>query len=105
MKSPEKYEKDDLKKYLDSIGAWHFSPFMAGFGKSGVPDIVFCYRGRFAAIEVKREGKKPTKLQDLRIAEVHNAGGIAFWGTAEKVIREIKVWIAALDYIMKWNEG
>ena len=65
MKTPESYEKADIKKYLDSIGAWHFSPYMAGFGKAGVPDIVFCYQGRFGAIEVKREGKTPTKLQEL----------------------------------------
>ena len=95
MKTPESYEKADLKKYLDSIGAWHFSPLMAGFGKSGVPDIVFCYRGRFGGIEVKREGKTPTQLQYWRMDEIRGAGGSAFWGTAEKVIREIKAWINA----------
>ena len=90
MQTPEKYEKKKIKQFLDSIGAWHFSPFMAGYGKAGVSDIVFCYRGRFGAIEVKREGKLPTKLQELRMEEVRKAGGAAFWGTASKVISEIR---------------
>jgi len=41
------------------------------------------------SIEVKREGKEPTKLQWERIREVQAAGGIALWGTAEKVIPEL----------------
>lgn len=92
MRTPESHEKAELKRYLDSIGAWHFSPYMAGFGKSGVPDIVFCLRGRFGAIEVKREGKTPTVIQDRRIAEIRGAGGATFWGTAHKVTCEIEVW-------------
>lgn len=90
MKTPEGYEKDDIKKFLESIGAWLFLPHMAGYGKSGVPDIVFCYRGRFCSVEVKREGKQPTTRQWQRINEIQAVGGKAFWGTAEKVIAEIK---------------
>jgi hypothetical protein len=98
MKTPEGHEKDDICRYLDSIGAWHFRPFMAGYGKSGVPDIVACIVpasggvGTFVAIEVKRDGKEPTRLQYRRMAEVTAAGGRAFWGTAEKVIGEIEKW-------------
>lgn len=92
MRTPEGFEKDDICKHLDSIGAWHFRPFMAGYGKSGVSDIIFCYNGRFGAIEVKREGKEPTERQWLRMKEIEKAGGKAFWGTAEKVIPEINTW-------------
>ena len=92
MKTPESYEKAAIKQYLDKLGAWHFSPFMAGYGKSGVSDIIFCYRGRFGCIEVKREGKAPTKLQELRMEEVRKAGGWAFWGWADKVIPELHHW-------------
>jgi Holliday junction resolvase len=91
MKTPESKEKAKIKKYLGSIGAWHFSPYMAGFGKSGVPDIVCCYKGQFWAIEVKREGKPPTELQKRRMQEIERAGGVALWGTAEKVIRELAI--------------
>lgn len=89
MKTPEGYEKDKIKKYLDSIGAWYFCPYMAGFGKGGVPDIIVCHRGRFISIEVKRPGKEPTERQKLRMAEVQAAGGVAIWGDATKVLSEL----------------
>lgn len=91
MKSPESYEKDAICKYLDEIGAWYFKPFMSGYGKAGVPDIIACWRGKFLAIEVKREGKEPTVLQARMLREIEASGGAAFWGTAEKVISEIKL--------------
>jgi len=96
MKTPEGYEKADIDKYLEAIGAYVVKPATFGYGKSGVPDRVFCYRGRFGAIEVKREGKKPTKLQEMRIKEIQQHGGVAFWGTAAKVIPEIDAWIRKL---------
>lgn len=90
MKTPEGYEKDEIKKYLDSIGAWYFCPYMAGFGKSGVPDIIACFNGMFIGIEVKRDGKLPTALQAKRMYEILTCGGLAYWGTSERVIAEIK---------------
>jgi hypothetical protein len=99
MKTPEKFEKDDIKKYLDSIGAWYTLTYTGGFGKSGAPDIVACVRrlndnlpGTFWGIEVKREGKEPTKLQTQRLAAIQATGGMAVAGTAEIVIKAIERW-------------
>lgn len=97
MKTPEGYEKDDICKYLTRIDAWFFRPFMMGYGKSGIADIVCCIRGAFWSIEVKREGKIPTRLQELRIAEIKRAGGMATWGTAAKVIPEIEAWLKTVS--------
>ena len=90
MKTPEGYEKAEIKKYLTSIGAFHFSPTMAGYGRSGVPDIVACIGGRFWGIEVKREGKKPTPRQWKMMAEINEAGGASLCGTAAVVIRGLQ---------------
>lgn len=95
MKTPESFEKAAIRAFLDRIGAWQFSPYMAGFGKSGVPDIIACLRGVFWGIEVKREGKKPTKLQEQRGAEIRTAGGQWVAGTAEVVIPHINRWLDA----------
>lgn len=92
MKTPEGYEKDAIKKYLDSINAWYFCPFMTGFGKSGVADIIACIDGFFWSIEVKRDGKVPTNLQMHRVREVRAAGGKACWGTAGMVYAAIEQW-------------
>lgn len=89
MRSPEGHEKQAIKKYLASIGAWHFSPYMAGFGQSGVPDIICCINGTFVAIEVKRQGKELTAIQARTLAEIKAHGGDTFWGTADKVIADL----------------
>ena len=31
---------------------------------------------------------EPTPIQERRMAEIRAAGGLAFWGTAEKVLKE-----------------
>lgn len=107
MRTPEAFEKDDIKKYLDK-GApflWYFLPYMHGYGASGIPDIVGCKAtiikpemvgtkvGLWFSAEVKREGKNPSILQDRRMKEIGMAGGKTFWGTAEKVIGEFEAWI------------
>lgn len=89
MHGPEFYEKREIRKYLDSINAWHVVPTTYGRGGSGMPDIIACVDGRFVGIEVKREGNEPSKLQEKRIDQIHQAGGIAVWGTAEKVVGEL----------------
>ena len=88
MKTPEGYEKDDVRKYLKAIGAFFFSPTSFGFGGSGIPDICCCIGGRFVSIEVKREGKIPTPLQEIRMTKIRRAGGIAIWGDSADMIKE-----------------
>ena len=90
MHTPEWHEKQEVKRFLDEIGAWHFSPLMSGYGKAGIPDIVALHKGRFYGLEVKREGKGPTTLQMRRINEITRAGGYAWAGTAEVLIRKIR---------------
>ena len=90
MMTPEGREKKAIDKYLKSINAWYCCPTTFGFGPSGVPDRIVCLNGRLIGIEVKREGKKPTPIQERRMKAIREAGGIAVWGTAEKVIEELK---------------
>lgn len=93
MRSPESYEKEEIKKFLDSLGAecWHYAPFMKGFGKNGVPDRVGCFRGRFFSVEVKRDAiKQPTAIQNRRMKEIRDAGGWTVAGPASVVIPAFK---------------
>lgn len=91
MKTPEGYVKDAVDKYLKSIGAFVVKPATFGYGVSGNPDRVACYAGKFIGIEIKREGKFPTPLQQLRLRNIHQASGIAIWGdNAEHIIEQIK---------------
>jgi Holliday junction resolvase len=76
--TPENKVKLKVRAILD----WHedvyyFMPVTGGYGRSGVPDIVGCYKGTFFAIECKAGAGKPTALQLKNIAQIINAGGEA----------------------------
>jgi Holliday junction resolvase len=50
---------------------------MAGMGRSGVPDIIACFKHHFIAIEAKAGNGKTTPLQDREIALIQKSGGHA----------------------------
>jgi hypothetical protein len=96
MKSPEFYEKIAIREYLDQIGAWYFIPYTAGFGTSGIPDIVGCYKGRFFSVEVKRPGRVPTPIQERRMRDIKQHQGATFAGASDIVINKLCEWKDAL---------
>jgi len=75
--TPETKVKKKCVAYLKSIGAYYFFPATGGYGKSGVPDIVGCHKGRFFGIECKAGNNKPTELQKHQLKLIAEAGGIA----------------------------
>jgi len=77
--TPEGKVKKKVKEYLVSIGAWYYMPVSNGMGRSGCPDILICYKGRFMAFETKAPGKlkNTTPNQDREIAGINKAGGMA----------------------------
>ena len=42
----------------------------------GLPDIMCIYRGKMICIEVKIPGNKPTKLQEVTLKKMEDAGAI-----------------------------
>lgn len=81
-KTPEKRVKDMCVEILKDFRAYYFFPVMGGYGRSGIPDIIVCYRGQFIAVECKAGFNKTTPLQDKELAAISTAGGITL------VIRE-----------------
>ena len=90
LKAKEKQTQRAVLEYLGGIGAVAVKFNNVGIFKSktgawipprdlGVSDILACYKGKFIAIEIKSEGKKPTDWQLNFITRVNNAGGLAFW--------------------------
>jgi len=74
--TPEKKVKNKVVKLLKEYEAYYFFPATYGFGRSGVPDIIVCYRGRFIGVECKAGANKTTALQDRELADIKAAGGI-----------------------------
>ena len=81
-KTPEKRVKDACVEVLKAFNAYYFFPVMGGYGRSGIPDIIACFRGHFIAIECKAGFNTTTQLQERELKAIAAAGGITL------VIRE-----------------
>lgn len=78
MTKPEKRIENQIKSYLDSIGAYYIKTHGSMFSKAGTPDILACVNGKFVGIEVKAPGGRVSALQIANIKLINNAGGVAF---------------------------
>ena len=75
--TPEAKVKKKVVAHLKTLGAYYFYPVTGGYGKSGVPDIIGCYKGAFFGIECKAGKNKPTPLQEKNLNDIKLNGGIA----------------------------
>lgn len=93
--TPEKKVKSVVKRTLDEMGVYHFSPFQAGMGRAGIPDIIACYEGKFVAFECKAGNNKTTALQEKEIAAIQRAKGMAFVINEKNMydVKELLQWI------------
>ena len=74
-----------IRKYLATVPECFFWKEHGGqYGTAGIPDIIICYKGRFAALEAKVGVNMPTKLQAATIDKIRQAGGTA------AVVRSVK---------------
>jgi hypothetical protein len=78
--TPENRVKARAVTILKAAGAWYCFPATGGYGRSGVPDILVCYKGQFFGIECKADSDRrpPTALQRRELEAIRAAGGIAF---------------------------
>jgi penicillin-binding protein-related factor A (putative recombinase) len=83
--TPEAKVKKKVVQQLKLLDAYYFYPVTGGYGRSGVPDIVGCYKGKFFAIECKAGNNKPTPLQALNLEQIMLTGGIALVINEENV--------------------
>lgn len=77
MMTPEKKVKMKVVEILKERGVYYFYASTGGYGASGVPDIICCYKGRFIGIECKAGKGKTTALQEKNIAQIIAQGGLA----------------------------
>lgn len=72
----EKAIVNSIMRYLEKLpGCYAFKTHGSIYG-SGQPDIVGCIKGRAFALEVKRPGGKPTKLQVCMLEKWKSAGAV-----------------------------
>ena len=100
--TPENAVKRAVTTALKLRGAWYCFPATAGYGRSGVPDVLVCYRGRFLGIECKAPKGKTTALQDRELDAIEAAQGIALVVTG---VDEVTRVVDALDRIDRQLKG
>jgi|TARA_B110000495_G_scaffold26515_1_gene19534 Holliday junction resolvase len=96
--TPEAKVKKQVTRQLDAMGAYYFYPVTGGYGRSGVPDIVGCYKGSFFGIECKAGKGKPTPLQDKNLKDIRKAGGM------DMVINEDS-WGDVAEILVRWVDA
>ena len=72
----KKVVSKQLKELQEQFKLYYFYPATGGYGRSGVPDIVGCYKGMFFGIECKAGKNTPTALQEKNLRDIEKAGGI-----------------------------
>lgn len=77
--------KKKVVTQLNELGAYNFFPVMGGYGRSGIPDIIGCYRGYFFAVECKAGKNTTTALQERELQKIRDAGGIAIVVNEENI--------------------
>ena len=95
--TPEGYEKEKLKEYLKTLGAYEFWPVQTGYGRRTI-DLLACVRGHFVGVEVKKEGYVPsdfTAAQILVMKQIREAGGVTFSGDGDEIIGWMQRWLAS----------
>ena len=86
MATPESKVKKRVKEILKNLGAYYVMPVTGGYGRSGAPDFLVCYKGRFIGIECKAGKNKPTALQEKNLREIEDAGGSSLVIDEENVV-------------------
>ena len=92
--TPEAKVKAKVTKQLKALGAYYFFPATGGYGKSGVPDIIICFRGKFVAIECKAGKNVPTTLQRINLESIAEQGGTAVVINEENVLDVTNILLA-----------
>jgi hypothetical protein len=85
MATPEGKVKLKVVKLLNKYNAYYFFPPANGYGRSGIPDVVCCVKGKFLGIECKAGKNTTTALQDRELDRIRAAKGHAMVVNEENI--------------------
>lgn len=86
----EKTITNQILKYLKAQPCcFVFKEHGGIYSTAGIPDIICCYKGKFVAFEVKTKKGKLSKLQEVMIERIRQAGGVAFKVTSVQEVKDI----------------
>lgn len=84
-----------IMRYLKDLpGCFAWKTHGGMYGTAGIPDIIACIHGRFCAFEVKQPSGKLTRLQEVALKKIEDAGGVAGKVTS---VEDVKRLLADLE--------
>jgi hypothetical protein len=96
--TPEAKVKKGVKGTLKELHAYYAMPVTGGYGSSGAPDFLVCWKGLFFGIECKAGKNTATALQELNIKAIREAGGKAIVINEDNV-DQLGSWMRAHEII------
>ncbi len=84
--------KKEVKKILncyDKEHMWYFMPPANGYGRSGIPDFIGCYKGFLFSIETKFGTNDPTNNQLREIQGIIQSGAMC-WIVRDSNVHEFE---------------
>lgn len=72
----EKKFENKIRSMLTERGAWVLKTWSNGVQRSGVPDLIVCYKGYFLGLEIKAKNGRASELQKWNIDGIKKAGGV-----------------------------
>ena len=94
-----------IMRYLKSVPecfAWKTHGGI--YGTAGIPDIIACVSGHFFAFEVKQPGGKLTKIQEVTIRKINEAGGNAYEVTSVERVKALLLEVTVNDDTLGLSE-
>jgi Holliday junction resolvase len=95
--TPEARVKRLVTTILKERNIYYFYPATHGYGSSGTPDIVACYKSYFIGIECKSNLNKPTALQEHALNEITRCGGKAIWLNESNATMKVRALLQEID--------
>jgi len=84
--TPESKIKKRVIEILESeTGVYYFFPAANGFGRTAIPDIICCVRGKFLAIECKAGSLSATAIQQRELIRINSSGGTGIVINADSI--------------------
>lgn len=96
--TPEAKVKKQIRAVLDKYKAYYAMPIGSAYGRSGVPDFLVCYHGRFIAIEAKAGKGTTTLLQQENLRRIERNKGVTVV-VNENTVRAVEEILITIDHI------
>ena len=97
--TPEGKVKMFVRKFMRDHfpGHFYYSPMGGAFGKSGMPDHIYLWKGVLIGIEIKADGGRLSQLQEQTLKQMAAQGALCavVYGKDEAKMNKIKAAIIA----------